>query len=365
MKKVGILTLPLIDNYGGMLQTYALYHTIESLGCQPYLLTMPENGFKTMLKKVVTTAMRVVKPNFIRKIDSRLLAGAKMHGFIKRNLPGTLAPRSISSLKAFGLDAIVVGSDQVWRKEYAHGIRRYFLDFAEKWDIRRVAYAASFGISDWAFTPEETADCARLIKKFNAVSVREEDGISLCRENLSIDAVCMPDPTMLLDAADYMATTQTAERQDSGLVSYILDQTDLKADIVEALEKEIGTQNTPLMGDVYEGHDARMVKPLMGIEEWLGKIAGARLVFTDSFHGCVFSIIFNRPFVVVVNKYRGSSRFDTLLSRFGLTGRMATSVDEALRIAREDIDWETVNARRAGLRAEAVAFLREGIGAEN
>lgn len=367
MKKIGILTLPLNINYGGVLQAFALYHTLEALGYQPCLIStqaLPKRiNIIIMVKVLVKRTIRTIlgKPNPV-SFDKRIsIASTNIDGFIRSNIPNVLTPQSFKELEQAGLDAIVVGSDQVWRPQYAGNIRMFFLNFTTGWDIRRIAYAASFGTSEWTFTPEETTDCARLLKKFNAVSVREEDGVRLCREKFDVEAKWLLDPTLLLAPSDYLNTCPEAAGSNSSLISYILDSDDAKKEIVSALEKSLGAKSEPIMGKLYVGHDARQIVPLMGVEDWLTKLAGSDFVFTDSFHGCVFSIIFNKPFVVMVNKGRGSSRFDTLLSKFGLTGRIATNAEDAVRIAAEAINWEAVNKRREEFNEESIRFLKEAL----
>lgn len=366
-KKIGILTLPLNINYGGVLQAFALYHTLETLGYQPYLIStqaLPKRisiiiRIKILAKRMIRTLLG--KPNPV-SFDKRIsIASTNINCFIRSNIPNVLTPRSFKELELARLDSIVVGSDQVWRPQYAGNIRMFFLNFAESWSIRRIAYAASFGTSEWTFTPEETADCTKLLKKFNAVSVREEDGVRLCREKFDVEAKWVLDPTMLLAPSDYLSTCPEAAGSNSSLVSYILDSDDAKKEIVSALEKSLGTKSEPMMGKLYVGHDASKIVPLMGVEDWLSRLANSSFVFTDSFHGCVFSIIFNKPFIVIINKDRGSSRFDTLLSKFGLTGRIAANADEAVRIAAEAIDWEAVNKKREELRDESLSFLRDSL----
>lgn len=366
MKKVGILTLELGANYGGVLQAFALYHTLEKLGYQPYLIStraLPKRiGTVAKLKRLVLASLKVVKPNISSILECISIASTNINRFVQCNIPNVLTPRSLKELEQVGLDSIVVGSDQVWRPQHAGGnIGKYFLNFAKGWSIRRIAYAASFGTSKWTFTPEETTDCARLLKKFNAVSVREDDGVRLCREKFDAEAKWVLDPTMLLAPSDYLNTCPEATGSKSCLISYILDSDDAKKEIVSALEKSLGAKCEPIMGKLYVGHDARQVTPLMGVEDWLCKLAGSDFVFTDSFHGCVFSIIFNKPFVVMVNQDRGSSRFDTLLSKFGLTGRIATNAEDAVRIAAEAVDWEAVNKRREEFKEESIRFLREAL----
>lgn len=296
MKKVGILTLPLHINYGGILQAFALYHTLETLGYQPYLIStqaLPKRisiiiRVKVLVKRMIRTILGKPTPvSFAKRIG---IASTNINSFVRSNIPNVLTPRSLKELERAGLDSIVVGSDQVWRPQYAGNIRMFFLSFAEGWSIRRIAYAASFGTAEWSFTPEETADCAKLLKKFDGVSVREEDGVRLCHDKFGVEAKWVLDPTMLLSTEDYLKVAPEAAHTDTQFVTYILDTDDAKRDVVSALEKKFGKQSKPLKGNLYFGHDARLIVPWMGVDEWLGILANSSFVLTDSFNGCVFSI---------------------------------------------------------------------------
>ena len=86
-----------------------------------------------------------------------------------------------NALNPNDFDAFIVGSDQVWRRLYMPDIYREYLSFAEGWNVRRISYAASFGTEEWEYSPLETTECRRLLQKFDAVSVREASGVSLCK----------------------------------------------------------------------------------------------------------------------------------------------------------------------------------------
>ena len=98
-------------------------------------------------------------------------------------------------------DAFIVGSDQVWRPSYNQHLEQAFLNFTENWkNVKRIAYAASFGVDNWEFTKKQTKECKRLVQKFDFVSVREDTAVNLCKEHLGIEATHVLDPTLLLSA---------------------------------------------------------------------------------------------------------------------------------------------------------------------
>src|SRR5688572_19881808 len=148
-------------------------------------------------------------------------------------------------LPKYGLDAIVVGSDQVWRPRYTPNIADYFFGFLPADDSRTrcIVYAASFGTTEWKFTPEQTRTCAALIRRADAVSVREDSAVELCRKMLGVAAAShVIDPTMLLEPDHYRQLSLQAwpapagkGAQCAGLVTYILDLNEGKKALVERL----------------------------------------------------------------------------------------------------------------------------------
>ena len=111
-------------------------------------------------------------------------------------------------------DCFMVGSDQVWRPRYSPCITDYFLkEIPVNTKALKIAYAASFGTSNWEFSEEDTLECARLAKLFDKISVREKSGIRLCQENLGIQAQYVLDPTLMLDAGDYIRFYSITEEE--------------------------------------------------------------------------------------------------------------------------------------------------------
>ena len=219
-------------------------------------------------------------------------------------------------------DAYVVGSDQVWRPCYSPSITDFFLkNVPASSTALRIAYAASFGTNVWEFSKEETIECAALVKKFDAISVREESGVQLCGEYLGVEATHLLDPTMLLEIEEYISLIERAntKRNSGNLFCYILDECLDSDKIVSSLQN-----------DGYEPYYAGLdpVKYNVSVEQWLRNFYDATLVVTDSFHACVFSILFKKPFVVLRNKDRGTARLDSLLGMFDLEDCAVESYDE-------------------------------------
>ena len=241
---------------------------------------------------------------------------------------------------------------------YKSHVQESFLDFAKDWKGKRIAYAASFGVDNWEFSSEETRICKELAKSFNAISVREDTGVGLCEEYFGIKAEQVLDPTLLLHSSDYVKLIKEASLQKNNrkLFAYVLDKTPEKIAFVEKVAKEKGLQPNYInlsFGDIREPVKQRI---LPSVEQWLSYFYDAEFVVTDSFHGCVFSIIFNKKFVTIGNEERGMSRFKSLLSLLGLERRLCTNlsdIDSSILIG-ENIDYEM---RLSLLRQKSMQFL--------
>lgn len=262
----------------------------------------------------------------------------------------------------------IVGSDQVWRGIYARNIESlpfFFLDFATPEQRQRsIAYAASFGSDEWEGTPEETAECARLLKEFKAVSVREHSGIRICQEVFGVEAVQMPDPTLLLEPADYSWVIRhwwTRRLPAPFMAVYLLDETEEKKQLTQdvAAAAQLYPQQLTAHGDAAKAMD----RIPLSVPQWLRCMRDCECVLTDSFHGCVFAIIFNKPFVCLGNESRGTARFDSLLGTFGLQERILSnpSPEQVAACMRQPIDWERVNSIRHAEQQRALDFLRKNL----
>lgn len=365
--KIGILTQPLASNYGGILQNYALQTVLIRLGHNPYTIYYGQNRvidwlniwIRYIVKLIIRHPNRKIKPlgytKYINKCNCPHITD-----FVKHHINTTYhigQHINNSKLASYKFDAYIVGSDQTWRPQYnlGHQLYNMFLDFIQKEHyIKRIAYAASFGVDKWEYNNIQTQQCSELIKLFDAVSVREESGIKLCKKYFNAAAIHLLDPTLLLSADDYRLLINNSDtpNPDGDVLVYILDLTDEKKSLVN----NFCTKNN--YNPFYVG-----VKNLDGthpsIESWLNGFNTAKYVITDSFHGSVFSIIFNKPFVSIGNDSRGMSRFNSLLSIFNLEDRLvsASTIVDTIPIP----DWEKVNAIKEQWQTKSIKFLVDNL----
>lgn len=316
--KVAILTLPLHTNYGGILQCYALQTVLKGMGHDVKLLAEPRYKRSYYFWWALAICKRTIIRFFLRKNISILYApfqlelkisqryikdfiGKYIHIYVKRNWNFSLCRK---------FDAFIVGSDQVWRPIYALDIKKFFLAFLGTVKTKRISYAASFGIDTCEeYSNEQLEECKELIKQFDAVSVREDSGVQICKKYFGIDAKQMLDPTLLLSVEDYRSLISKSDtcRSSGKLLIYILDNADEKTHIVEQLAKSTKMNAYCLDSPDEKESNLMQMKTKMSVEQWIRAFDDAEFVFTDSFHGCVFSIIFRKTFVVIENKERGNA----------------------------------------------------------
>ena len=368
--KIGVLALQLRYNFGGILQAYALQKTLKDLGhdavhidqCKYVSLGPWYKKYPIYLKRAIRRHLGsediVVRADVAINNASKIIS-THTEPFIEKHIR-RIFTRDFSNLRKGDFDAFIVGSDQVWRPKYFFSkIENAYLDFAKEWNIKRIAYAASFGTEEWEYTEEQTRNCSTLLKKFNAVSVRESSAVKLCSEKLWVNAQHVLDPTMLLSKDDYIKLFEETDtnKSDGNLFCYILDENEYKTTIIENVAKKkklVPFSVNSRYNDPEAPLEERIQQP---VEKWLRAFYDAEFVITDSFHACVFSIIFNKPFIVYGNKERGFARFESLLKLFGLEERLVCSPDEINKAFNTPIDWKKVNSIQQQKKEEALLFL--------
>lgn len=379
--KAAIITHPILYNYGGILQNYSLQQALKSLGHEVYTIDrIPETSLKT---KVLSLGKRALLKATGKKVklrgwqtkEEQNIINKNTRSFVKNYINTTRTVSFTDDLneihKEYNFDAYVVGSDQVWRRSVDRGNKGEFLSFLEGDNsIKKITYAASFGVDYWEYNEGETAEYARLAKLFDAISVREDDGVDLCKEFLGVDAKHLVDPTLLLNKEDYIRLVEKAsvEKSSGTLFCYVLDRTPQKNEVISTFAEKKGLIPFEVMPEqnfrmeLTKGFDInKCVFP--PIEQWLRAFMDAEFVITDSFHGTVFSILFNKPFIAIINKKRGASRFSSLLKMFDMEYR-AIDVEESvdfLKISNQKIDFEKVNAIIEEQKALAFDFLKASL----
>lgn len=365
--RIGILTLPLHTNYGGILQAYALQTVLERMGHEVTIIDEPIRKMKTsnkavikrIIKKIIGMKTTILWEKYL--YETHPIVSQNIQPFIDKYLHRVVV-ESPAQLAEKDFDAIVVGSDQIWRPIYYKQIEHAYLDFAEEWkNIKRIAYAPSFGTDQWEYTEKQTAICSKLLKLFDAVSVREESGMALCQENFGIKPSIVLDPTLLLSPSDYdnLIESSGVASPNGKLLNYVLDKSDSVTAIIAHISREKNMKAFSVNGiPLVPGGDAEdSIMP--SIESWLCGFRDAEFVVTDSFHACVFSLIFNKPFCVVGNKARGMARFNSLLKMFGQEFRMTEGLDDYYKNKERLCKAPNVNVENSEQKKHSISFINK------
>lgn len=377
--KVGILTLVLHSNFGYLMQAYALQQVIKKLGHDPYTYQLWETNpsikekLITFLKGfVLKYVLHQYKGSIFKRYDTKEekdIIDQHTQRFIKENLSLSPYLKNIQQINKLNdeYESCIVGSDQVWRRWYAPRIQSYFFDFLPK-SVKRTSYAASFGLSQVQYSKGQKEECGDALKKFSGISVREKEGVDVCRKEWGEKAVCVIDPTLLLKKEEYLKLINSKEiiaiPNKPYLLCYVLDETLEKMQFINKIALENGLVVFKIKPDIYNGKNDINKCIYPAISMWLESFNKASFVVTDSFHGTAFSIIFEKQFIAIGNKKRGLSRFTTLLGELNLKNRLITNI-ESENSTKKLIDYTQVNKLLDSKIAEGVSYLNKFLNEDN
>jgi hypothetical protein len=355
--KIAIQTLKLFDNYGGILQAYALQYYLTSLGYEAIHLNRYNKPDGWLKIKLLLHRIRFFHFHKNLKRNEQLFAG-----FIRKQI--NLSPSLYSKqewdgyIRKNNFIALIVGSDQVWRFQYvSHLIPEFFLNY-DLTKVIKISYAASFGV--------ENADAKHLeivesyLAEFDGISVRERQGVAILR-GINLESEHHLDPTLLLNKHEYTQLFNLRQNTTpESVFCYVLDKNIYKQQVIDVVSKHLslpyrvvygGTPNTANYRDLNIEN-----KPT--VELWLQNFLTAAFVVTDSFHGMLFSVIFNKPFIVFGNEKRGLSRFASFLKMIDLEDRLilvGKDIDNG--IIDKNINFDAVNRVIANEKLNSIAYF--------
>lgn len=350
--KIGILTQHFYRNYGGIVQNYALQQMLIKLGHVP--ITFEHDTCYSRTRWVMRVIKQIIRRRNFKSLSEYPYKCRIGHrpfiDFVVDNISSVMVRNFTGEIESvYGCEAFIVGSDQVWRPAFNVGrLYNMYLDFASN-DVKKIAYAASFGVSDWEYTEKETQKCKSLVSQFDAVSVRENSGIELCQTHLGVDAKWVLDPTLLLDSNDYEAVCQNVSVDDKFVFVYALHLNNEMQDYAQQIANQLDLNVKILQaGNRLKSEDT--------IEKWLASFRDAEVVVTDSFHGMAFSVIFNKPFHIFKNESGGVARYESLLIQLGIENRI---VMNKKYVNTQPINWDVVNRKRQELKQDSIEFLNK------
>ncbi len=367
--RICLINLVIDTNYGGNLQRFALCRFLTKIGHDvTYIPTYSKRYIPSGLKKYLIYLKRFFSKligkyhnpiNLEKRIEREYaIQMPQIINFIKTYIPCYKKAftesdgiyEDMKELNNENFDAFIVGSDQIWRSSPKRNIEHFFLDFIHNEKARKIAYAVSFGDNGEGYTHSQITNCGNLIKKFNGISFRENAGLDIAiRFNWTLPnkVPIVLDPTLLLTPNDYnLLLNNSTIKESKHIFCYILDINEQKRELITKISSIIN-KNVIIIDSLFPNinNDKEIIK-LPSIETWLSLVKGADFVITDSFHGTMFSILFNRPFITVLNKNRGTERYQPILHKLKLDNRLL-SEEQLSSISKdyitEPINWDYIN----------------------
>lgn len=368
--RIGIITFHRAMNYGAVLQMYALYTYLKQQGHDPFVIdfkrSYPDGYLKWRIGYLLKHPFDIftaVKNRLISK-RTKLCLKQGFYLFLNRFITFTETAQTLDELQKYppAADIYICGSDQIWNPHEIGFDAAYFLDFGST-DVKRISYGASFGRKE---IPPEYVDVLRMhLKRFDAISVREASGVKIVKKLTGLKATQVLDPTLLID--DY------SEVIDDSLVpsgKYILVYrlyqerrlTEWMSDLINNISRETGLPVYIISpNNKYKGL-GKQLNP--SPSEFLGLIKDADLVITNSFHGTVFAILFNRNFITcAIDCYedRLNLRITEFLDGLGLSRHFIAfgSESSSWSVARTSVDYKSVYRKLTDMRRRSYDYIKK------
>ncbi|QSX05285.1 polysaccharide pyruvyl transferase family protein [Sedimentibacter sp. zth1] len=359
MKKIAIATLNGYFNYGNRLQNYALQEVLSSFGYEVQTLRINRDKHADKFNSFLKEIKRWIKnPSayYNQKHRQSVFLEFSHRYIIETEMVFNMDDDLTHLNREF--DYFVVGSDQVWNPSMNRVSSFFFLDFVE--ENKRIAYAPSFGISK--LPDEVNSDYQKWIKEIPYLSVREDDGTKIIKNLTGREVSVLVDPTVLLTKEKWINVSRVAKNKpaEEYLLTYFLGgiPKEYKKQINEiANVKGLKIMN---LGDKNEKDTYRT-----GPSEFIDYIKDCSVFCTDSFHGAVFSILMEKPFIVYERKGAVSmySRIDTLLNKFDLSERKSDNIEINEKVF--EIDFSHTLSILEKERELAINFLKNALKIED
>lgn len=352
-KSVGVITFHNYDNYGAILQSYGLQAKLKELGYEPEIIDYHceyiSNPFRLVnLKEKGLFNYIYGAIGYICYLPRRRKCWEFRKKYMNYSEPVRKGEMSQVSGK---YDIYIAGSDQIWDYKLTNFDTSYFLDFVEE-GKKKYSYAASIGEH---LPPEELRGrYSELLQRFDRILVREDYGADIVEELIGKRPECVCDPTLLLRADEWDSFVKEPGIKEKYILVYQLGINKEIVDFARRMAKKTGYRIVyipfPLVGLL-----KCSCKIALGPSEWLGLFKNASYVISDSFHGVVFSLLFNRPFFTMVNGHHTNRRVEQLLKKVHLSHRTIEDVsDEDLT---SFVDFEYANTQIAQMRSDSLHAL--------
>ncbi|VGO21680.1 polysaccharide pyruvyl transferase family protein [Pontiella sulfatireligans] len=369
--KIGILTFHFCYNYGALLQCIGLYRVLKSIGHDVDVIDFhPVQESKTSLWQGWRLREGISKENFMRRW-AELRYGKTMERRFTSLMSGQLTfsrqcNNSNVSYVVQDYDALIVGSDQVWNQKYYYAPPAYLLDFTPPYDGLKISYAACSG--NGVIPRDDWDEVSAALKAFGHVSVRNDVTSHWFKQLAGRVPSTVCDPTLLVDFSDLEAKFKLPV--EKYILIYVLgDEIEGgHAKAVSAIKKKMG--DYPVVWICPTAHrpecqwaGADHIIYDAGPGEWLTLFKNAAFVYTDSFHGAVFSMKYQRPFLAYYCEEMRSHRLRDLAKRYGVESAVVSGLSDAMErmCINDDLDYEQVLEKIENHRSFSIHWLRQSL----
>lgn len=350
MKIIGLASFYRSENYGAVLQAFALCRMLKRIGADTFYLEYPKSKPLVGMAYLKNVANRVIRNFFGYRRRAALF-----RSFARNRIPHC-------KIGDICFDAYIIGSDQVWHPDYLRDSDNFFL-LPEVKSEKIYSYASSFGVE---YIPETMKEFYKnCLMRLKSIGVRENSGIGIVR-GLGLNAVQNPDPTLLLTSKEWDEHVSTRIEANPYIFCYVMQGDHLLAayirEAAEKLRKELGgIHKIVVMGD-------KEYKSLLpgynlvcdaGPSEFLSYIKYSDYVITSSFHGTCFSINFNKPLKVLLRRdNRVNTRIVDLIDKLDIKDCLSYTDTPVSQLTFSKNDYNTVNNKLDYFRKSGIDYLK-------
>lgn len=325
--KIGIVTIHSANSYGGMLQAFATQEFFGRYGDTSIIDYKSEHIEKTMnllrFGDGSRGLLRGGKDLFRVFPRKRLLENFKKFSNKFLNID-KIEKKHLNNGYLDKYDVIVSGSDQIWNPKIMGGLdKNYFLDF--NFSGKRISFASSMG--SYKYSENELLDVKSMLQKYNFISVREGDTANYLSSSLGFEVKKFADPTLMIAGSDWRDRFNIIDGCGGYIAIYALKKNDLMKKIINKTVKKLGMKSVAIDQDPFVGYNVDRHVNDAGPEDYLKIIGGSSFIITNSFHGTVFALNFNIPFLVIPPE-SGENRIKGILSDCGMINRYCESLDD-------------------------------------
>ncbi len=296
------------SNYGSTLTCYALYRYLSDEG---YSVTF------------------VSPPGFNRKGAGKFNLENEYRMTMKYSM------EQMSENNKY-IDAFIVGSDVLWYYDaFIKAGYTFLLDFVSD-DKKKISYSTSFGNTARFFPKEEMEKARNLMSRFDSIAVRELEAVDICRDRFGVHATLVLDPVFLCGVNSWQRLADRAKvrTEEKFLFAYMLDPTEEKAKAIRSFAEKKNLKVVSITDKQFNPEQKKDILKNCGIirdadvNDFMYHLMNAEYIITDSYHGFCFSLVFRKEFAVLINRSRGGSRFETLITLLGVGDRKIESISE-------------------------------------